>query len=233
MIRDIVVTLILVLLVIGGLWTAGVGRDAMSSALAFVFGDGSGDESSLAEKGGEERGRDDLAIVAGILDDAQTWCFWPDGKGRCAWALRADRDVAAAGFDVSIYAARAARSTDAGEALEISVARSGLIFVDGRLCENRDLPTTRERLGYYHALGGALVADVSLRPATAADFEAFKAGVPDAGGAEVCFRFEKEERGAPDGTWLMHVETNGAEIAPPEEFVVRGREAAVALAPPP
>lgn len=222
MIRDIVVTLVLVLLAIGGLWVAGIGRETISGAIAFVAG--SGEEAPPAQ--------DDLPAVTKILDGGRVWCFWPDGEGRCAWALRAEQAPAAAGFDVSIFASRASRVTDAGLVEEITVARSGLVFVEGRLCEDRDRPTTQERLGYYEALDGVMAADVRLRPASEADFADFMADVPESGGALVCFRFEESER-APDGAWLMHVETDGVESAPPEEFVIRAPDAVVRLAPPP
>lgn len=220
MIRDVLAALMVALLAIGGLWTAGIGRETIEAGVTFLLDLGGGREA-------REAAPDDAAAVAAMLDDGRVWCFWPDGAGRCAWALRADGPAAEAGFDVAIYAARSARETQSGEALEISVARSGVIFEGGRLCEDRDRPTTRDRLGYYEALYGVLTPDVRLRPATAADYDAFRATVPEAGGL-VCFRFE----GAPGDRWLMHVEADGAGEAPPEEFVIRERDAVTRLAPP-
>ncbi|MEO1612284.1 MAG: hypothetical protein AAFU55_08030, partial [Pseudomonadota bacterium] len=67
MLRDLIITLILITVIASGLWLTGIGRETMASAYDAVFGGEAEDENALS-----------LADVEGMLLSGATWCYWPD-----------------------------------------------------------------------------------------------------------------------------------------------------------
>lgn len=218
MFRDLVITLVLVVIALTGLWLAGIGRETMAGAIAFLTAD------EPEERAAELRAEDAL----GMLSGGAVWCFWPDEARRCAWAIRAEQTPSPAGFDVSVYAVERA----ANGVAEISVARTGLKVTDGRLCDDPSRPTTRSRLGFYSDRNAIIIADPRLRPATVSEFTAFREAVGDPGEAASCFRFEPAGASAAGEVWRQVFLKGGEADGEPEEFTVFPADAAVRLAPP-
>ena len=91
MLRDLFITLILIVVVASGLWLAGIGRETMASAFDVVFGETEPEETSLS-----------IADVEGMLLSGSTWCYWPDRSGACAWAMRVGQRLSPERYDVDI-----------------------------------------------------------------------------------------------------------------------------------
>ena len=217
MFRDLVITLALVVVIVSGLWLAGVGRETMAGLVGYLT------SSSDEPAPGEVSADDAMAMLA----DGAVWCFWPDERRRCAWAIRAEGAPTAAGFDVSVYAVERI----ANDVAEISVARTGLKVENGRLCDDPARPTTRSRLGYYADRDGVVLQDPRLRPASVAEFTAFRDAVGDPREAASCFRFEAGGETAAGKIWRQVFLKDGAEDGEPETFAVFPADTTVRLAP--
>lgn len=213
MLRDIFISAVLLAAVAAGLWFAGIGRETMG-ALVSGFG-----EDGVHGVGTPE----DPADLAKMFSGGKVWCYWPDEAGRCAWAIVAAETPGERSFDVAIHAAERRL---AGDALEVSVARTGLVLSGALLCDDPARPTTRARLGFYVSATGAM-SGAEPRPARADEYAAYREAIGEPAATVVCFSLTPSE----DGRWRQQALLDGAPSGPPEEFVILP-PGDVALSPP-
>ena len=202
MLRDIFISLVLLVAIVAGLWFAGIGRETMG-ALFSGFGE---DGAERPEAPG------DAADLAKMFSNGQVWCYWPDEAGRCAWAMVAAETPGERSFDVAIHAAERRL---AGDALEVSVARTGLVLSGALLCDDPARPTTRGRLGFYVSATGA-VSGAEPRPSRADEYAAYREAIGEPSTSVVCFSLSPTA----DKRWRQQTLLDGAPSGPPEEFVI-------------
>ncbi|MEL7465162.1 MAG: hypothetical protein AAFN79_13915 [Pseudomonadota bacterium] len=221
MLRDLVITCVLIVIAIAGLWLAGIGRETMAGAYQAVadriFGEEIEEETGLS-----------LADVEGMLLSQATWCYWPDISGSCAWAMRVAQRLSPERYDVDIYAI----DGFGPQGMKIAVARTGLMIADGRFCDDPSRATTRARLRFYTDIRNAVAPDAQMRTATGLEFATFQRNVGDPREAARCFAFSVDGEMEGETILLQSFLKDGAPDGEPAAFSLRPGAALTRLRPP-